>query len=252
MSADPDGPRPCPSFAFYPRNRSSRVIRRRRRRHRSRCARDVRCGARRREKRDGALETVKKSPRVSSEPLRGALFSHRVRCGGGGGGRRARPRGGAHGRGPGARDGRPAARRVRPGRGARVHGHGVVGPAGPAEGPADRGRRHPRARRVRAPARPSRGVPGRAVRVAGAVHAAGRVAHVVPDRGRRVVRPHALPPAAGRVPKAGVPATRARPDRRQHRQAAVRGPAKLSEAPDAVPGQPERGLSVSEHLRAAR
>lgn len=138
--------------------------------------------------------------------------------------------------------------RGRPARRARLHGHGVAGPAGPAQGA-----HHHRGRRRRPPAGPGGGVPGRAVRrVAGTVHAARRVAHVVPQGGRRVVRPQPLPAAAGRVPAAGVPAAAARPGGGQHQQAAVGGAAELPEAAGAVPGQPERGLPVPEHIRPAR
>lgn len=103
--------------------------------------------------------------------------SHRVRCGGPHGRRwrhgNARP-------GPGDGGGGRGGRRRRPVRRAPLHEHGVAGPAGSAEGP-DHQARH------RTPVRPGGDVPGRAVRVPGAVHAARRVAHVVPEGGRRVV-----------------------------------------------------------------
>lgn len=190
--------------------------------------------------------------RVSRARL-GRFFArrHRVRCGG----RHGRPRRRNHrcrrDRGDRAARGGPfagcaaAAITRRQGRGARLHGHGMAGPTGTVEGTVDHGAR-------RSPARPGRGVPGRAVRVPGAVHAARRVAHVVQEGRRRLVQPDPLPAAAGRVPEAGVPPTAARPVRGQHQQAAVRVPAELPEAPDAVLGQPERGLSVLEHIRSAR
>lgn len=111
--------------------------------------------------------------------------------------------------------------------------------AGPA-GTAQRAGHHRRRRRRRRPAAgQGRNVPGRAVRrVPRAVHAARRVAHVVPEGGRRVVRPDPLPAAASRVPEAGVPAAAARPAGGQQ-QAAVDRAAELPEAPDAVSGQPE-------------
>lgn len=60
---------------------------------------------------------------------------------------------------------------------------------------------------------------------------------MVPEGGRRVVRPDPLPAAASRVPETGVPAAAARPAGGQ--QAAVDRPAELPEAADAVSGQPE-------------
>lgn len=110
--------------------------------------------------------------------------------------------------------------------------------AGPA-GAAQRARHHRRRRRRRrAAAGQGRNVPGRAVRrVPRAVHAARRVAHVVPEGGRRVVRPDPLPAAASRVPEAGVPSAAARPAGAP--QAAVDRAAELPEAADAVSGQPE-------------
>lgn len=171
--------------------------------------------------------------------------SHRVRCGGGRHGRRRNGNAG-----PGAGDGRGhrgGGRGRRPGRGARVHGHGVAGPAGTAQGAGDHGGRR------RAAAGPGRGVPGRAVRrVPGTVHAARRVAHVVPESGGRVVRPEPLQAAAGRVPEAGVPAAAARPVGVRLQQAAVGRPAELPQTHHVVHGQPERGLPVPQHIRAAR
>lgn len=123
----------------------------------------------------------------------------------------------------------------------------MAGPAGSAQGTGDHGGRR------RAAVGPGRGVPGRAVRrVPGTVHAARRVTHVVPESGGRVVRPEPLPAAARRVPEAGVPAAAARPAGGRLQQAAVGGPAELSQAHHAVHGQPERGLPVPQHIRAAR
>jgi len=122
----------------------------------------------------------------------------------------------------------------------------VAGPAGTAQRP-----HHHCRRRGRAAAGQGRSVLGRAVRrVPREVHAARRVTYVVPEGGRRVVRQEPLPAATGRVSETGVPAAAARSSGGQ--QAAVGRPAELPEAADVIPGQPERGLSVPEHIRPAR
>lgn len=206
--------------------------------------RDCWCGA------DREITCRSWSSRYHSTVDRRRRFrSHRVRCGGRHGRRGwwRRRRNGNTGTGPADGGGRRGRRRRRPRRGARVYGHGVVGPAGAAQGSDHDGRRR------RTPAGPGRGVSGRTVRrVSGAVHAARRVAHVVPEGGGRVVRPEPLPAAARRVPEAGVPAAAARLADGQQQQAAVSRPAELPETADAVPGQPERRLSVPQHIRPAR
>lgn len=126
----------------------------------------------------------------------------------------------------------------------RVRGHAHAGRADPVRQAPGRGAHRGRIR-VRDTRRPSDGhrrhVPGRALR-----HAARRF---------QPVRAHPHPVALGRRPHgrrpgSRVPSTLARRVQRDGGpEPHARGPARLPQAPVAVPAQPVRGLPVPEHLR---